>query len=479
MKLLEILKLLKPKEHKRFYKFLLSPFFNDGYNSVFILKLYEYLRVHKFDLDSPQLTKEYIFKHIFVDKDPQVHKLDLERLISELMDLLEQYITFEQNPSPQTRWLKELSMAKFYRNHGLAKRFEAAIEAAHKEIDKKHFRDSAFFYQKFMLAQEEFEFQSSFNTRRDDANLLETHRYLDIFYSMLKMKYSAILLLHGSMTEIEASEPLQFVGTIEHLLKTSDYLTTSIADIYYRIYQLLLDHSDKKAILELEQVILSNESQIPLDEMKDIQTFYRTFWIKRYVNHNIPDALVDLFNVYEKHLNKGYMYRDGKIFSPTLQTLTNAGLKLKKYDWVKWFLDTHSPERIVGKDDSVEIHNFLLANYYFSISAYSKAEEILKSLKFKDIYYDIQVYFILIKIYYAQKSPLLIDKINALKVKVARSNLPEGKKAFFYNSLNKLSIMQRLRFIPDKALKMSMLEELHSSKIFCEREWLIEMLEAL
>ena len=479
MKLLEILFLLKLKEHKRFYKFLRSPFFNDGYNAVSIIKLYEYLRTHKFDISSLALTKEQIFNHIFVNKDLSRHKLDLDRLLSELLDLLEQYLTFEQNPVTETRWLKELSMAKFYRNHGLVKRFEAAIESAEKEINRSPYRDSQFFFQKFLQAQEEFEFQSSFNIRRNDANLLETHWNLDIFYSMLKINYSSILLLQGSMTEIEAKETLQFVETIKQLLESSPYLMTPVMDIYYRIYQLLHNVSDEKAILELEDLIQTNESLIPPDKMKDIQAFYRTFWVKRYVNHNTPDALMKLFGVYEKHLVKGYLYRDGKIHTTTLQSLTNTGLKLKKFEWVKELLDMHTPERIIGRDDTDEIHNFLLANYYFSIVEYDKAEEILLSLKFKDIFYDIQVYFLVIKIYYEQGSPLLDDKINALKVKIARGNLPEAKKAFFYNSLNKLAIIQRLRFIPDKAQKMRLLEELNSSKIFSEREWLIEKVQDL
>ncbi len=474
MKLLEILSLLNFKEHRRFYKFLLSPFFNDSVHTPFIIKLYEYMRVHKFDANSSELTQEGMFEHVFAQKDISKHKIDLHRLLSELLDLLEQYLTFEQNPSSEIKWLKELSMAKFYRKHELVKRFETAIEAAGKEINRNPIRDSQFFYQKFLQAQEEFEFQSSFNIRRNDANLLETHRNLDIFYSMIKMNYTSILLLQGSMTEIETKETFQFVETIKQLLESSPYIRTPILDIYYRIYQLLHDASDEKAILELEQLIQTNESLIPADKMKDLQAFYRTFWVKRYVNQNAPDALLDLFHVYEKHLIKGYLYRDGKIHTTTLQSLTNTGLKLKKYAWVKGFLENHKPDSIVGRDDSVEIHNFLLANYYFCTAEYEKTEEILLSLKFKDIFYDIQVYFLIIKIYYEQNSPLLEDKMNALKVKVARGNLPESKKAFFYNSLNKLAIIQKLKFVPDKSLKLNILEELNSSKVFSEREWLIE-----
>ena len=474
MKLLEILFLLSLKEHKRFYKFLLSPFFNDGYNAVAIVQLYEYLREYKFDVNSPELTRERIFKHIFGEKDMLRHKLDLDRLLSELLDLVEQYLTFEQNPVTEMRWRKALSMAKFYRKHGLVKRFETAIEATKKEINKNSFQDSQFFYQKFLQAQEEFEFQSAFNIRRDDANLLETHRNLDIFYSLLKMNYSSILLLQGTLTEIEAKETLLFVETIKQHLERGSYLMTPVMDIYYRIHLLLQDVSDEAAILELEMLIQKNESLVPPDKMKDIQAFYRSFWVKRYVNHNTPDALRDLFRVYEKHLAKGYLYRDGKIHTSTLQSLTNTGLKLKKYEWVRKLLENHKSDVIVGRDDSVEIHNFLLANYYFCIVEYEKVEEILATLKFKDIFYDIQVYFLNIKIYYEQNSPLLDDKINALKVKVARGNLPEPKKAFFYNSLNKLTIIQKLRYVPDRPLKMKVIEELKSSKIFCEREWLIE-----
>jgi hypothetical protein len=479
MKLLEVLSLLTPKDHKKFHKFLRSPFFNDGYNATSIVKLYEYQKKHRFEVEHPALTKAAMFKYIYVNKDEQQFKLDLERLLSELMELLELYITYEQNTSTEARWLRELAMAKFYRQHGLVKKFDSAIDAAQKFINKQPYRDSQFFYQKFILAQEEFEFQSSFNIRRNDANLLETHRFLDIFYSLSKMNYASILLLQGTMTEIEEKETLRFVETINELMKDSNYLMTPIMDIYYGIFQLMQDVSDEKNIIEIDELIERNQTLIPPDKMIDIQAFHRTFWVKRYINHNTPVALLNLFEVYEKHLTRGYLYRNDRIFSSTLQSLTNTGLKLKKYDWVKTLLETHTPERIIGKDDAVEIHTFLWANYYFSTSEYTKAEEILVYLKFKDIFYDIQVYLLVIKIYYEQNSLLLDDKINALKVKVARSNMPEAKKALFYNSLNKLTIVQKMRFFPDDVQKKSLLDELNSSKIFAEREWLIEKVEEL
>jgi hypothetical protein len=470
---------LTPKDHKRFHKFLRSPFFNDGYNATSIIKLYEYQKKHKFEVEHPALTKAAMFKYIYVNKDEQQFKLDLERLLSELMELLELFITHEQNTSTDARWMRELAMAKFYRQHGLVKKFDAAIDSAQRFINKQPHRDSHFFYQKFILAQEEFEFQSSFNIRRNDANLLETHRYLDTFYGLLKMNYASILLMQGTMTEIEAKETLKFVETIKELLKDSTYLMTPVMDIYYRIYQLFHDVSNEKSIFEVEALIEENDALIPAEKMIDIQTFCRIFWVKRYVSHNTPDALMNLFKVYDKHLARGYLYRDGKIHTTTLQSLTNTGLKLKKFDWVKTLLETHTPERIIGKDDAVEIHNFLWANYYFSTLDFEKAEEILVFLKFKDIFYDIQVYFLSIKIFYEQNSPVLDDKINATKVKVSRSNMPEAKKAFFYNSLNKLTILQKLRFVPDEEQKEKLLDELNSSKIFAEREWLIEKVEAL
>jgi hypothetical protein len=479
MKLLEVLFLLTSKEHKKFHKFLRSPFFNDGYTTDSIIKLYEYLQKHKFEIDNPALTKSAMLKHIYENKDEPQLKRDLERLLSELMDLVEQFITYEQNTATDTRWLKGLSMAKFYRQHGLLKRFETEIEAAQKVVDKQPYRDSDFFFQKFMLAIEEFECQSWYNLRRNDANLLETHRNLDTFYSMIKLNYTSILLLQSSFAEIEVENALTFVETIKALLKNNQYILTPVMDIYYRIYSLMLDVSDEKNITELEQLIEIYKALIPPDKLKDIQTFYRSFWAKRYINHNTPDALLNLFEVYEKHLAHGYLYRDNKIMTSTLQSITNTGIKLKKFNWVKTVLETHTPDRIIAKDDAAEIYNFLWANYHFSTLDYDKAERLLMPLKFKDIFYDFQVYLLLIKIYYERNSPLLDDKINAFKVKVSRSNIPDARKALLNNSLNKLTTLQKLRFIPDNVQKIKLLEELKSSKLFADREWLIEKIESL
>ena len=66
-KLLELLQALDKDEFRRLYKFVKSPWFNSNKG---VVQLYEYLRPHYPNFDSPKLDKKQIFKKLFPPKLP-------------------------------------------------------------------------------------------------------------------------------------------------------------------------------------------------------------------------------------------------------------------------------------------------------------------------------------------------------------------------------------------------------------------------
>jgi len=61
-KLITLLKALSPEEFRQFYRYIRTPFFT---KSADLLKLYEAIRKHYPDFNSPKLEKERLFKHLY------------------------------------------------------------------------------------------------------------------------------------------------------------------------------------------------------------------------------------------------------------------------------------------------------------------------------------------------------------------------------------------------------------------------------
>lgn len=102
LKLIKILRTLKPEELKDFEKFIVSPYFNKGRN---LLPYFKELKKFGPEFDSPDLTKEYLFSRLNKGSrfDNKASAL-MNKLNSDMQKLLESFlITSETETNPITR----------------------------------------------------------------------------------------------------------------------------------------------------------------------------------------------------------------------------------------------------------------------------------------------------------------------------------------------------------------------------------------
>lgn len=159
-----------------------------------------------------------------------------------------------------------------------------------------------------------------------------------------------------------------------------------------------------------------------------------------------------------------------------LRVLTNMGLKVGQFPWVKKLLDDHPPERICGTKYPVEVHSLNVAEYHFHKKEYAEAEAKLTYRTFENPNFSIMADLLLIKIYYETNSELLESRMKALEQKVRRSKISTETKAGYYNFLKKLDKVVKYGWQKSTPKLAKLVEEIKTTPGVIDREWLLSKL---
>ena len=228
----------------------------------------------------------------------------------------------------------------------------------------------------------------------------------------------------------------------------------------------------------LQATLEENHHDLPTDHLKALQAFCRNYCIVQY-NKGRKIFLQKLFQLYQQHLEQGYLYHDGGLLPSTVRNIVVFGLRCSAYDWVRDFLKKYR-HRIVATNEAEEIYQFNWAAYLFAIGEYEKALDSLAG-RYEDSYYQLAARRMELKIYYELNLPILDSKINAFKVyiyRVSQKNLPpvprEGNNNFI-DILRQICHSKTLNN-PDRVRKL--IGKVEAKKSVAEKNWLIEKLEA-
>lgn len=476
-KLLEVLSRLTPVEHRQLRLFLESPYFTQGFNGPQILALYDIIMQYKSDENHPELCKEVVFPKLFpklVFKEKE--KSPLDSLSSDLFRLVRQYFFQRYYEVEKDNAASYLSLMQFYRKNGLEERFWQTVSTVRKMQDSNKLRGVQYFLDQFHIEEEISNFQGTFNTHEDDANLKNVHINLDNFYSILKLEYACALSHRQKTSQLSSLPSESLTIAILDIIDKESYLQTPLSKVYKIILEILKNGSTEESLNKLEYLLDAEQEKIPSDKFRDLLAYYRAFYTWSYVRSGSTQDLTKVFEMYNSHLIKGFLYLDNKLTPMALRVISNIGLKLHKYPWVKKLLDDHPPERICGTKYPVEAHSLNVAEYHFHKKEYDEAEAKLTYRAFENPNFSISADVLLIKIYFETGSELIESRMKALEQKVRRSKISAETKAGYYNFLKKLDKVIKYGWQKPSPKRDKLVEEIKTTPSVFAREWLLEKL---
>ena len=474
-KLLQTLRALTSEEIQRLAWFLHSPYFQKEGISEDEVRLLDYL--HRWHPEYPpdKVDKKTVFRTLYPDQ--ALVKGKLEKKMSALLNQVQRFIIQERWEEQEEPVRRLLYLAEFYKDRALQQLYKRTFGRIQKLQADQQQRDETYFFNEFLVQNEIAEYQSLHTTRKDDLNLPNTLRSLDVFYLAKKLEYFCGLLAQSKpQIPIEIQEDLNLLRDLNNFQATKSYWDIPLIKAYFKAFSFLQDRNDTQAYTELKDLLRRHRDDLSVGDLKALKAFCRNFSVYQF-NKGNQEYLQETFQLYREDLREGFLYYEGGLMPSTIRNMVSIGLKRGEYDWVLQLLEDHK-DRIVGTKFPKDVYYFNLANCYFELKDYGNSLKYLAD-HYDDLYYQIAAKRLEIKVYYEEDSDLLEPKLDAFKVfiyRLPKNKFPElprlGNKNFF-NALRQI-INPQTRYDTKRVERL--IAKIKNQQVLVEKDWLLEKL---
>ena len=457
--------------------FLRSPYYFNEKQQSDTYPLFQYILQHYGDWEHPDLEKSKIYPYLYPNQKVINGKID--KLMSALLKQIHLFISIHFRKWKDDPIQDMIFRVEFFRYRNSAKFEIQYLEKAKKEYLKLQMQDKQYYFNGFLIGQEEIQRNLVLDQRLVSFDFNAALQPLDAYYLLNKLEYACFLLSQDYFRKpLDITTIVQFLDAVKPLYDSQGLLNIPLVGIYYQAYEMLKKlNDDDSAYWKLKELIVENEQAIPPDPLKVLNGLMRGFIIHRF-NYGAVHLLEEIFTLHKDHLERGYLNFENGILPSTFKNIVNMGLRLKDFDWVFWFLNDYK-DKIEGTSKPEDVYAYNLASYYFALKEYDKALELLAD-QYEDLYYKIAAKRLELKVCFETRSTILEAKMDAFKVYIYR--LPkkvilDHKRASNNNFINFLRQINN----PKTAFSASRIEKLRhkieNSHFLTEEDWLLEKIQ--
>lgn len=471
-KLINILKTLSTKELSRFKQYVHSPFFN---KHILVQQLCDYLLKFAPKFEHKKLSNEAVFAVLF-------HKSTYDETLiythsSNLLKLLLQYLGYlnlEQQPLELSRHSLEAVQKR-----GLNKQFQRSVKQYQRTLEKIP-QDRDYHYHQAKLLQQ---LDQAKIARNQSPHLQEADAQSSLVFLIDKLQMACDMANRNSIIGSSYQpEGLEFVlAWIER--DWAHYSQYPELSIHYMIYK-LIETGEEVYYYKLKTLLKSKIQAYSRIKIKSTYDYLINYCIQR-LNAGEQLFVREFFELHRFLLEEKILLSEQALLDEwDYKNMVTVGAKLEEFEWVKQFIYDYKDKIAAGAGSNVFAYN--LAYYYYSISDYNKALELLHQVEFTDASYHIGAKLIQLKSYYALEAlEAALSLIDTFKSYLQRSKvLSEQKKKMNQNMLrlSKKIILLRSRAVTfsQKQLeskKAGLRTEIEACNPIANADWLLEILE--
>jgi hypothetical protein len=477
--LIDILKTFTKDEWDEADIFLSSDFFCKGKLGNDARILFRVLKnLMKNGISDLDLKKENIYKKVY--KNEEIIEGKIEKLMVDLNKIIRNYLLVKSYLDESNKIIYTLEMSKILRRRNILSRYQQILNKLESIQKNKPKKNTTHYLNNYFIEYEKHDFESYHNTHTNDLNIPKVIYALDVFYLTSILELVNRLLLQSQATKIEITEHFTKLATIFNF--SNHYQEENpILKITNKIYLILNSNppkiDDAKDLLDL---LKQNEETLDQPTLRAFNAYLRNICI--IIGQNDPSDLNNdffIFQLQREHLEKGYLYYEGKLSPGGILSIVKRGIKFKIHDWTFQVLETHK-DLIIGDNETQDYYRLAKSIYLFGIQKYDEALDTLP-LSFNEATFTNLARRLELKIYYELKSDLLPFKIDAYKMYVNRTlkkNVPDNDQAFQTNFIN--LFIQLVNSIPnDHNRTERLIRRINDKKLVGEKEWLIEKVKQL
>lgn len=474
-KLIQVLRTFNSKELKSFSDFVVSPFFNKNKK---VLPLLAHLQKVLKTPSNQAFEKQIVFQKSYPKRTYDENYLRKQTSI--LYQLLKNYLT-------QIEWSKSSFKNEHAQLRQLAERkldhiFQLQLQSLSDNISSKPLQDSQYYYQQFLINSESDAFFNRMQKRRFDASIQKKMNHLDTYYLIEKLKGSCEMLNREKI--VEGSYELNLIQEIKQFLSAENTLSEiPIIKIYLQILKTLQKEEDESHFEKLVILLNQYQKKLPQEEVIGMYRYAQNYCIRR-INRGQKEYFRKLFNLFQTQLENKINFRNNILSAEDYKNIVTVGLKVKEAKWVKDFIFNY--KNFLLPEIRENVFNYNLASFYYGVQDYDSAIQLLNTVQYSDIYYEISGKIILTKIYFIleEHEPLyyLIDafKLNLLRNKKIAATYRQSIINFLIQ-LKKVTRLKSNQPYLEKTIFEKKFEQVQNRiqeiELILDRRWLLNQLE--
>jgi hypothetical protein len=475
--LIETLSVFSSEELLDFHKFVHSPFFNDGAYAADCTALWNYIRPHAPAFNAEALQAEKVFKQLFPGKPYSKNKLGM--LMSKLHQLAKQYILTIAPPILEVP--ENLRLATFYRKRGLRSRTAPLLEKLQQEQAENTIRDAQYWYERAFTEKEQHLLDTDLQNHHDHTQLSQSivslhHAHLIDTLNQLNELYSA-----KRKSNIKPGNAEAVADTISSALQALDLEQEPVLRLLKTGFDFIRNPEayDKTALYKFRDELETYAAFLPSDMLSALYGDARNLCTWHFNRGQSDYAEINLA-LFKSCYDRGLLFENGKIQAATYLNLVQAGLIARDFKWLKSVMPD-CRERLIGVPAPLELYHYTLANYHYHLHEYDRALDLLQAGS-DDLFNNLMLRKLELKIYYETDSPLLDSKMENFKLFVFRQgkkNLPPDIFQMNNNFIDLLKAITASVTFGKKERVRKLLQKLDDTELLAERSWLKTQLENL
>ncbi len=379
-KLIALLRSIKPEEQRWLAKWVRSPYYN---SNEWVVALFDHLRKYAPGYDSPKITKEAIFKHVFPDKPYDSQRLRV--LMFRLSGLVEEFLVAQR--LKQGRLLHQQLLQAELGERNQYELFLKQNQSLAEQLEQSPYRDEYYYLARWRQQHDHF-FHPRTARYGFSADQLEgIMQNLDAFYILSKMRYSAELRNRQNILP-EAYEIALLGESIQLAEKHPVFGGDKVFQAYRDILALMEQPENESIYRRLEDIAYHHLHLLcPADQASLLRYLVNTS-IQLY-NKGKQEYLGRQFRLYQLGLEKALFLDEGKLSDTTFLNIIVTASVLGELDWIEKFIARYAPALPAAQQ--VDAVSLATAYWYFAKGDFSASNALLQQVESSGLQYQLRV----------------------------------------------------------------------------------------
>jgi hypothetical protein len=407
--------------------------------------------------------QERLFKQLYPNQKMNIARL--RHVLSFAVQSLELFIKQKELFSDQQ--LTKKTLAKSYRAYGLKKYAQQNLDQSKTILQDQEKRNAKYYLNVYELELEQFELKLT-NTRSSSTNLQEIIDSFSTFFVINLLRYACISISHQNLYKTSYDLPL-LNSTLENIC-AGHYDDVPAIQLYYYSYLVQTQEESLDSFEKLKFYILTYKTVLSSQEYRELYTFVINYCIKQQNNGN--DRFVqEAFDWYKLGIEESILLDNKGLLSrfTYLNTIT-LGLKLKQFDWVETFILNGA--QLLELEHQASYQHYNMGKFFFATKAYKKAMPLFLSMNYDDLFMNIDIKVMQLKIYYEEQSWEALEHLLS-----SFNQFLQRKSIMSYHKENYLNLIKFTRALTDSYEVYALTAAIHSTNPLTERNWLLAQIK--